>query len=86
MFETYPDIVSVENITQMMNLGKLSVYYLLKSGHIKHVRVGKKYIIPKKSVIDFLAQSCDNVDTIINGRQKKSVIERSEINDWKPTH
>lgn len=68
MFNNYPDIVSIEQIMAMLNLGKSSVYSLLKSSHIRHVRVGRKYIIPKQSVIDFLAYPCDNIDTIIDGR------------------
>ncbi|MBU5461827.1 helix-turn-helix domain-containing protein [Lachnoclostridium sp. MSJ-17] len=32
----------------------MTVYDLLKSGRIFTLRVGKRYIIPKKSIIDFL--------------------------------
>ena len=60
MFENYPDIVSVETLMEMLHIGKSSVYYLLKTNQIKHVRVGKKYIIPKKAVIDFILEPCYN--------------------------
>ena len=69
MFTNYPDVVSIEQVMQMLNLGKSTVYHLLKSRQIIHVRVGRKYVIPKKSVIDFLTGLCHNVDTIIDGRQ-----------------
>lgn len=55
MFQNYPDIVSVEDIADMLNLGKSSVYSLLQSDQIRHVRVGKKYIVPKQAVIDFVS-------------------------------
>ena len=60
IFESYSDIVSVEDIMCMLGIGKSSVYSLLKSNQIKHVRVGRKYIIPKRSVIDFINGVCYN--------------------------
>ena len=60
IFENYPDIVSVDDIMSMLGIGKSSVYGLLKSNLIKHVRVGKKYIIPKLAVIDFINGACYN--------------------------
>ena len=55
MFSKYNDVVTVEDVMEMLHLGRVTVYSLLKSGRIHTLRVGKKYIIPKKSVIDFLA-------------------------------
>lgn len=55
MFAQYGDIVSVEEVMDMLHLGRVTVYGLLKSGRIKALKVGRKYIIPKKSVIEFLA-------------------------------
>lgn len=55
MFYKYYDIVSVEDVMEMLHLGRVTVYNLLKSGRIHTLRVGKKYVISKKSVIDFLA-------------------------------
>jgi len=72
MFTNYPDIVSIEQMMIMLNLGKSSVYGLLKAHLIRHVRVGRKYIVPKQSVIDFLTTPCDNIGTIINGRHNSS--------------
>jgi len=53
-FDNYPDIVTPEDIQKMLRLGRNSVYNLLKQGKIKSLRVGKKYLIPKTSVINFL--------------------------------
>ena len=55
MFSKYNDVVTVEDVMEMLHLGRVTVYSLLKSGRIHTLRVGKKYVIPKKSVIDFLA-------------------------------
>ena len=55
MFSKYNDVVTVEDVMEMLHLGRVTVYSLLKSGRIHTLRVGKKYVILKKSVIDFLA-------------------------------
>ena len=60
VFESYSDIVSVDDIMRMLGIGKSSVYSLLKTNQIKHVRVGRKYVIPKQAVIDFINGVCYN--------------------------
>lgn len=54
LFNTYPDVVSVEEIQQMLRIGKNKVYNLLKNNNIKSIKVGKRYIVPKKYIMDFL--------------------------------
>lgn len=54
MFTEYDDVVSVADVANMLHISKVTVYDLLKSGRIFTLRVGKRYIIPKKSIIDFL--------------------------------
>ena len=68
IFSTYPDIVTVEQIMEMLNLGKTKVYNLLKDNSIRHLRVGNKYIIPKKSVIDLFDNLWHNDCQAINGK------------------
>lgn len=53
-FSDYPDIVTPKEIQDMLRIGRNTVYELLRSGEIKSLRVGKKYIIPKSSVIKYL--------------------------------
>ena len=55
MFNKYPDVLEVEEVQEMLRLGRNAIYKLLKQGDIKSLRVGKKYIIPKTSVINFLS-------------------------------
>lgn len=54
LFSEYGDIVSVDDVMKMLHIGRTAVYNLLKTNAIRTVKVGKKYIIPKQSVIDFL--------------------------------
>lgn len=54
LFKEYPDVVTIKDVQTMLGIGRNMVYNLLSSELIKAIRVGKKYIIPKRSVIDFL--------------------------------
>ena len=55
MFQNYPDVVTIEQLMQMLNIGKNKAYELIKNKTIQTVRIGKKYIIPKVAVIQFLS-------------------------------
>ena len=56
LFNTYPDVVSIDEIQQMLRIGKNAVYELLKTQKLKSIKVGKKYIVNKKYVIEFLLE------------------------------
>lgn len=54
IFSEYDDIVSVDDVMKMLHIGRSNVYKLLREKEIKSIRIGVKYIIPKKSIIEFL--------------------------------
>ena len=54
IFAQYPDVVTPDDLQTMLKNGRSSANDLLKNKLIKSIRVGKKYIIPKENVIDFL--------------------------------
>lgn len=54
IFSEYNDVVTVDDIMQMLKIGKNTVYDLLRNKKIKSIQLGKKYIIPKRSIIEFL--------------------------------
>ena len=63
--EQYPDILSPKDLIEILPLGKNRVYELLESNVIKNKKFGRKYIIAKVSVIDFLQKElvyCDGGD------------------------
>ena len=68
MFETYPDIITINHLMEMLHIGKTSAYSLLQSNQIRHVKVGKKYVIPKTAVLSFVGGMCYTDDQIIDGR------------------
>ena len=55
MFREYPDVVTIDQLMIMLNIGKNKAYELIKNKTIQTVRIGKKYIIPKIAVIQFLS-------------------------------
>lgn len=57
MFSNYPDVVSVDELTTMLHIGKNKAYELINSNTIQSIRIGKKHIIPKFRVIEFLMNS-----------------------------
>lgn len=55
MFVDYPDVVSVEQMCEM--LGGISTktgYQLLRNGTIKYMMIGRRYCIPKLYILEYL--------------------------------
>ncbi|HDR8505480.1 TPA: helix-turn-helix domain-containing protein [Bacillus cereus] len=47
MFENYDDVVHVEDLMEMLDIGRNKAYELLQSGKVKSFKIGKSYRIPK---------------------------------------
>ena len=60
MFTEYDEILSIKDVMEILHIGKNSVYSLLKSNEIRNIRVGKRYIVPKQSVINFITAITEN--------------------------
>lgn len=54
MLNNYNDILNVNEVCEILHLGKNKVYELLNKRVIKARRVGRKFLIPKVSLIDFI--------------------------------
>lgn len=57
MFESFKDVLTVNEVCTALHLGKNSVYKLLQNGILQCIKIGKKYIIPKSFLIDFINQN-----------------------------
>ena len=55
MFESYPDVVTIDDLQSMLHVGRNTAYKILQKDLIKTLKIGKKYIIPKASVVKFVA-------------------------------
>lgn len=56
LFKDYPDIVSVSQLMEMLQIGQVLAYNLVKNGKIKARKVGREYKIPKVNVIAYVLQ------------------------------
>lgn len=56
IFSEYPDVITVYQLMEMLHIGKNAAYSLLKSGEIKTIRIGRRYIIPKTSIISYISR------------------------------
>lgn len=54
MFRDYPDVLTPQQVQEMLGVGQRMAYQLLREGKIQNVRMGKLYRIPKAAVIDYL--------------------------------
>ncbi|MBP2656593.1 MAG: excisionase [Firmicutes bacterium] len=54
MFEQYSDLVSVEELCEMLVIGKNSAYKLLSSGEIKCFRYNRVWKIPRDAVTEYI--------------------------------
>lgn len=54
IFSDYPDVVGVDDLTHMLNIGKNKAYELINTNKIQSIKIGRKHIIPKFRVIEFL--------------------------------
>lgn len=57
MFETYDDMLTVEEVCDALKMGRGAIYQLLDDGHLKGIRNGRVWRIPKRSVIDFICEA-----------------------------
>ncbi|MEG0910060.1 MAG: helix-turn-helix domain-containing protein [Ruthenibacterium sp.] len=61
MFNQYPDVLTVKQMTQALGIGKNTAYQLVKDKKIASKRVGRKILIPKPYLIDFVESSRYNI-------------------------
>lgn len=54
MFNKYNDILTVDELCEVLNIGKNTAYKLLKNGDIKSIKIGRIYKIPKKNVKKYI--------------------------------
>lgn len=47
-------IYKPEELMPLLRLSRNTIYELLRSGQIRSVKIGKRYLIPKNAIIEFL--------------------------------
>ena len=54
LFADYPDIVSVEDLMEMLKIGKVLAYRIIDEKKIKAIKIGREYKITKESIIKLI--------------------------------
>lgn len=54
LFTNYPDILSVVQLMELLQIGKVLAYKLIESKKIRAIKIGREYKVLKHSVIDFI--------------------------------
>ena len=55
--EQIPLVLQVKDLQKVLSVSHNTAYALIRSGAIRSIRVGRKYIIPKDAVINYLSQN-----------------------------
>lgn len=54
--EQVPLVLQVKDLQKILSISHNTAYALIRSGEIRSIRVGRKYIIPKDAVVQYLTQ------------------------------
>ena len=54
MLNEYSEILTVEDVMEILNIGKNAAYDLFRSGEIKCFRLKNRWKVPKQAVIDYI--------------------------------
>lgn len=54
MFSNYPDVVSIEQLQEMLDVGRNTAYKLVNEKKIKSINIGRVHKIPKVYIIEYI--------------------------------
>ena len=57
MFKNEPDVLTVPDVIRLLRMGKNTVYKLLREGAIGSIKQGKRIIVPKVCLVEFLTNA-----------------------------
>lgn len=66
MFSDYPDVVTVEQLREMLGISRHLAYELIVQKKIKAFVLGNSYKIPKIEIIDYILKSQEELERKIS--------------------
>lgn len=57
MFNEYNDMITVDELCEMLRIGRNKAYELLRSGKVGGFHDGRLWMIPKEAVIDYIKKN-----------------------------
>ena len=58
MFIDYPDVLTIEDTLEILDIGRNTLYALLRTGDLKAFKLGVKWKIPKYAVEEYVRSKC----------------------------
>ena len=56
MFESYDDILTIEEVAELLRIGMTQAYQIVRSGSLKGYKEGKDWKIPKQALINYVME------------------------------
>jgi len=54
VFQGYPDVLDVKQVSELLNVSTKTVYRLLRTGSLSSLKVGREFRIPKLYLMQYL--------------------------------
>jgi excisionase family DNA binding protein len=54
MLQKYPDVMNIEQVSEVLGVSTKAVYGLIKDGHLSVLKIGRTYRIPKIRLVAYL--------------------------------
>ena len=54
MFEQYDNILTIEEVAELLRIGMTQAYRIVRSGNLKGYKEGKDWKIPKQALINYV--------------------------------
>ena len=54
MLQEFPDVLTVPQLSRMLNINEKAAYQLVHEKQINHFKIGRTYRIPKMAVLNYL--------------------------------
>ena len=64
LFDSYPDVMSVQQVRTALKIGRTAVYRLLEANEIRCFKIGNAYKIPKSSLIAFVERNFEGGNAV----------------------
>lgn len=55
MFESYEDILTIQDVADILKVGTTQVYKIVRSGQLKAFKEGKDWKIAKQALIEYVS-------------------------------
>ena len=84
LFEAYPDIMTVLQVSEALHIGRNSAYNLINSNSIRHLRIGSSIRVPKSCLVEYVASAWYTARK--PDKAGCSDCQKGDRDDWQPAN